>query len=108
MLSVFNETAIKHIRKYAHRTDPKLRAHQQLIEAVLTAMQERITSGAFTSDRLVQLLTLIDTTEGGDFDTKVGAPVRFTEFLLGRLEDNDKKTYISKVVPLCLTALVNL
>lgn len=86
------------MRKYAHRSDPKFRFVQPLIESVLSSTETRIVSPDFPKSNILQMLEFLDHVEGGNFDTKVGIPTKkFTEILIGNLDEKSMLKFLKKV-----------
>lgn len=89
---------VKCIRKYAHRVDPKFRHIHLLIQTFLQTVQQRFTTDNFSDQsEILRILNLLDTVEDGDFDTKVGVQIRFSEFLISRLNDESFEIFLDKV-----------
>ncbi|KAI6225119.1 hypothetical protein M3Y99_01374000 [Aphelenchoides fujianensis] len=87
VLQLLDARFVVNCRKFAHRSDPAFRGLDAQIAAALQAARRRVEAGGFASADLLRLVGLLDATEGGDFDTRVALPARFSEFLIARLED---------------------
>uniref|UniRef100_A0A915DEC8 Uncharacterized protein n=1 Tax=Ditylenchus dipsaci TaxID=166011 RepID=A0A915DEC8_9BILA len=104
LCTMFNEVLVKNMRKYSHRADPSIliiyRGVHLLIGSLLTAFEECIgeakANGKLDQASLQKLLYLLDDTENGDFDTKVGCQVKFGEFLVSQLDADSLNQFVDK------------
>ncbi|KAI1720997.1 DNA polymerase phi domain-containing protein [Ditylenchus destructor] len=98
LFSIFNETLVKSMRKYSHRSDPNYRGVHLLIGSLLERFEERLSVANLEQGQLLDLIALVDRIDHGDFDTKVGCRVKFSEFLVGKLEGEALMTFIDKAL----------
>ncbi|KAI6180728.1 hypothetical protein M3Y98_00752400 [Aphelenchoides besseyi] len=89
VLQLFDTKFVVSCRKYAHRSDPSFRGMDAAIAEAIDEAKKRIESQDFESNDLYNFLEMIDGVEGGDFDTRVALPFRFTEFLISKLNNDD-------------------
>ncbi|KAI6217485.1 hypothetical protein M3Y99_01762400 [Aphelenchoides fujianensis] len=89
VLQLLDARFVANCRKFAHRSDPAFRGLDAQIAAALQAARRRVEAGGFASADLLRLVGLLDAVEGGDFDTRVALPARFSEFLIARLADGE-------------------
>ncbi|KAI1719175.1 DNA polymerase phi domain-containing protein [Ditylenchus destructor] len=98
LLSIFNDTLVKSMRKYSHRSDPNFRGVHLLIGSLLEHFEERFSAANLEQRQLLDLIALLDRIDHGDFDTKVGCGVKFSEFLVGKLDAEALMTFIDKAL----------